>query len=821
MESRQAMGHFLGKVDVAEGTEYSLTNHLQDVEEVAMLLSGRHIIVELLADHWSVGQEDVRSLLAFLGGIHDLGKFTVEYQKQCDAWLSHSRYSPLLHHTDAAQLLLVEDQQRLAALLGLQNVPKRLLKFLTTTTGHHGFASHPRRDGHVSLDRVYSSEGRAAAWDYLESVLDRLDGARRLLRAIAKNELPDVGRWTWPIAGYVVLADWLGSNTTWFPIGSREDPARKAERAILESRVLPPEPASGDPTSVVDFDQLWSMQHAVCEIPLRDGPGVYVLEAETGRGKTEAALILAKRLLDAGHGSGIYWALPTQATSNSMYTRVVKAARRMFPDIEDRDIVLAHGGRHDFETRRTGEPDREGAGRQGPAWLADNLKRALLAPVGVGTLDQALLGVLGVKHQCLRLLGLTGKILIVDEVHAFDTHELRLLEALIDQHRATGGSVILLSATLPSSIRSRFLGIEVDSVAYPSVTWCHEEAGSKGVQDAMSKAKRIEFLDSESACLDVLERAAGGHKVGGWIRNTVDEAGQAYERLTGRGVDAVLIHSRFTAADRHRTEERVEKACGGDDRPEPGFVVVATQVLEQSLDIDFDVLVTDLCPADLVVQRMGRLHRHRRDKDGVKVKEADERGEAILHVHVPDQEEPSEGLFKAWSPGSAFIYPHHGRLWLTWQYLRDHPRFADLKSIREFVEHVYAADADQMPACFRENHVIEAMRMQGREDIAGWKTLRLDEGYQTFWEPHPPEETATRLGGPTRIVVVLQNGKPIHGDWRESRIRLSEGIYRHFEWTEGDTGVVDLDEQLRNGYIDGVAEADAVGYTKEGGLLRD
>ena len=259
-------------------------------------------------------------------------------------------------------------------------------------------------------------------------------------------------------------------------------------------------------------------------------------------------------------------------------------------------------------------------------------------------------------------------------------------------------------------------------------------------------------------------QAARDGRTAAWIRNTVGEAAESHDGLAGRGVQALLLHSRFTQEDRRRIEGQVQ-AAGAPKRPEGGLVVVATQVLEQSLDVDFDVLVTDLCPADLVVQRLGRLHRHARRLDGAKHDDPgspDERGEAVLYIHAPEGG-PRADLFTSWSPGTAAVYKDSAVLWRTLEALRARPRFEDLAHLRDLVEAVYAEHAPY-PACFERHHVDADAQRRVRGQIADWKSLPFGEGYATMWEVGDDTETATRIGEPSTWVVLTHGGRPIHDD---------------------------------------------------------
>ncbi len=279
--------------------------------------------------------------------------------------------------------------------------------------------------------------------------------------------------------------------------------------------------------------------------------------------------------------------------------------------------------------KRTGDPADEPAEAHCAAWLAADGRRALLAQVGVGTLDQALLAALPVRHAPLRLQGLSCKVLIVDEAHAFDPYMRRELVALLRFHAALGGSVVLLSATLPLAVRQGLVDAFRDGLEAAPQTLARRNTRSRRSPRLTVSRRHPATWIAARACPPRGSDAAGGHRrragahrccrIGGaavaWVRNTVDDAIAAADALRVRGVDPLLLfHARFAMADRLEIEAEVLRRFGRKSAGEARrCVLVATQVVEQSLDIDFDLLCTDLAPADLLIQRAGRLWRHKRD----------------------------------------------------------------------------------------------------------------------------------------------------------------------------------------------------------------
>lgn len=457
-------------------------------------------------------------------------------------------------------------------------------------------------------------------------------------------------------AGVVMLADWLGSDTNAFEYSdSLEQPrmeiARPAARALLVAIGLDAGPARRTLTRAPDFGTLWPgrqprpAQRAIAALP-RPGPGsLSILESETGSGKTEAALLRYLTLFHAGEADGLYFALPTRSAATQIHRRVTEAVRQAFPDPAIRPpVVLAVPGylRVDDTTgaRLPGfevlwnDSDLERWRFRG--WAAENAKRYLAGAVVVGTVDQVLLGALSVSHSHLRATSLLRQFLVVDEVHASDPYMETILAEVLDRHRQAGGHALLMSATLAAELRARLFRFErrklptpdldaAISEPYPLVS--HREGQHPATRhhvQASADEKPVSWhvrpdageLDRIAAMtIDAAERGARVLV----IRNTVKDCvatHEAIERAVPR--DAPLLrcagvqaphHSRFACVDREKLDAAVEEALGASSRTS-GVVVVGTQTLQQSLDLDADLLITDLCPMDVLLQRIGRLHRH-------------------------------------------------------------------------------------------------------------------------------------------------------------------------------------------------------------------
>lgn len=473
---------------------------------------------------------------------------------------------------------------------------------------HHGFS--PNVAGKRASDELFGGTSWQAEREKLVNALQEALGESWPQLASAEQARL--------LAGLTSVADWIGSGQHF------EDPQAPWEQAIGQAvddaGFVPVLYKSG-----LSFDEVFGfsprqVQSTLIEQASRSG--VYVLEAPMGLGKTEAALYAAYQLLSREQASGIYFALPTQLTSNKIFERFneflqgnkEKGMVGILSEDCCHNSLLLHGNAWLLNT------DMGEEGRPGGAWFNQS-KRGLLAPFAVGTVDQALMAAMNVKHGFVRAFGLAGKVVILDEVHTYDAYTGTLLDALVSLLRELHCTVIILSATLNQERRQQLLGSVSTSMAYPLIT---ARSGAKGeivqevpVPAGESRQVEITLCDTEQQAVEqVLLRAEQGQQVL-WIENTVKEAQQRYldlaSRATELGVACGLLHSRFTAEDRQRIEEKwvnLYGKAGWSQRQKQGRILVGTQVLEQSLDIDSDFIVSRFAPTDMLLQRLGRLWRH-------------------------------------------------------------------------------------------------------------------------------------------------------------------------------------------------------------------
>ena len=527
---------------------------------------------------------------------------------------------------------------------------------------HHGQPLQLDNPDKSEMPRAWQPYGDLNPQEYVARV-------GKLLRlwfpdAFADNAppLPSAPAFQHHFLGLCNLADWIGSNEEWFcyadaPDDGYIDLAREqAKHAIrvVGLDVRAQRAAFGDGGGVPDFGSLFAFGESIAkpnaiqraaalDTPL-DAP-VAIIESETGSGKTEAALWRFARMYGKGLVDGMYFALPTRAAAVQIHGRVERFVAKLFPEGQRPPVVLAVPGYQDDNpaSAAIAIPDYpQGydthADNEKP-WASESPKRFLAAQIAVGTVDQAMLGALKVRNAHLRSSSLARNLLVVDEVHASDVYMGVVLQRLLDAHTGAGGYALLMSATLGSAARERWLRSDANGTGdmpsmdaaidtpYPAVSTAAgiRDVGENGQDKAVDISATPEMRDFEAVARRALVAARAGAKVL-VVRNTVGYAVSTQQKIEELAADAdaglrfavngvpTLHHGQFAAGDRRLLDRRVEALLGKgkETRAAGGVIVVGTQTLEQSLDIDADLLITDLCPVDVLLQRIGRLHRHPR-----------------------------------------------------------------------------------------------------------------------------------------------------------------------------------------------------------------
>jgi len=476
---------------------------------------------------------------------------------------------------------------------------------------HHGSSPSP-------LQKGSPGDGKFGGANWQNERLKVLSELKHLLQTdwpdISSDVVADV------LSGLTTVADWIGSGGLFEAPGEQIPKdcgklAALARKAVDSAGFIPPRLKKRmtftevfSPFSPKDIQQ--KLVEAV------NSPGVYVLEAPMGLGKTEAALYAAYQAMSENRANGIYFALPTQLTSNKMVGRMNRFLSSILEnDCPHRKSLLLHGNAWLMNVfGEDGEP--------GGSWF-DQRKRGLLAPFAVGTVDQALMAALNVRHGFVRTFGLAGKVVILDEIHSYDNYTSTIIERLISTLRKIHCTVIILSATLTGKQRDALLGVTgqpADS-GYPLISAFPNDGKPRVYPSEASDAASVvvSIHKHDVAIEEALARAERGEQVL-WLENTVDEAQRYFKllgaRADGLGIEVGLLHSRFLKIHREQNEEKWVNLFGkegAETRNLKGRILIGTQVLEQSLDIDGDFLITRICPTDMLLQRLGRLWRHRQN----------------------------------------------------------------------------------------------------------------------------------------------------------------------------------------------------------------
>jgi CRISPR-associated endonuclease/helicase Cas3 len=724
----------------AGGRANLLVQHLLDTAAVAELVWDHYLAPSVWrALDGVAGGSGGRQLFAWVCGIHDIGKATPAFQhmdaagaaRVLGAGLTWDQRVVLRHrwrHDRAGGHLMRGYLAEAGWASGSIDWMWPLI------AGHHGrfptlgdARESPRAKGQLS--------GKAPGWDAARrQLLDVLTGA------LGFRDVADVEPVIVPsralqlqVSGFVVMADWIASDqdhftgvdaleqvsmegarerarVAWGRLGLRGgwDGLERRDLSVFQTRFgEAPRPS----------------QTMVMDVAARmEAPGLIVVEAPMGEGKTKAALAAAEILAARWGMGGVFVGMPTQATSDPMFTNVRSWVEAISPSLASQ-VALLHGkrmfnkqwrrllqdGRPDPDDRFAGVAEDE-FGLDDPYGLADGeccpetaaerlapaewflgAKRGLLSPFVVGTIDQLLFAATRTKHVMLRMAGLAGKVVVLDEVHAADVYMSQFLAEGLRWLGQAGVPVVLLSATLPPAQRSDLVaaylagagaGEQADipeaamvgePTGYPNVTAVWRTASGVGhlarscsswrqdlpvevavLPESVERAARRpgEMSAGDAQVLALLRERLAGGGCALVIRNTVPRAQETFAALrTEFGEDVRLLHGRLSTADRADRTERCLRLLGptqpGESGRPPRMILVATQIAEQSFDVDADLLVTDLAPMDLLLQRIGRTHRHA----GVDRPEAVGRPRVVVTGFCPRDAAPPEFL-----PAAEAIY---------------------------------------------------------------------------------------------------------------------------------------------------------------------
>ena len=601
------------------------------------------------------GREKLFSTLKFCALVHDIGKVTVVFQSRIrDA----VEFSPFAEYVDLPKSGSFERISETPHALASEAI---LLKFgclrgIASIAGaHHGKPTALTADvcnqiegGYKNPDNFY---GRGMKYKSLFDSLwkEWLDYSLESAGFSDLSALPDISVPAQVvISGMLITADWIASNTTYFPLISADEQGQFSDYPERTEAAWNKIHFTDIWNSTARFgldDEAFKERFGFLPNPTQadiistatdaESSGIYIIEAPMGLGKTEAALALSEILAARAGAGGMFFGMPTQATSNGIFPRLEKWAGGLAEDEQTLlAIKLAHGNaalNEDYRELFTGHSNlniESDSGLIVHDWFSGR-KQTLLSDFVIGTVDQLLMAALKQKHVMLKHFGLSGKVVVVDECHAYDAYMSKYLDMAIQWLGIYKVPVIILSATLPAKRRAELVEAYVgrglkciddawkSSLAYPLLTYTENNT-------VKQKALAFDGENKEVSVRRIIRdevAATAGYAVErggcvGVIVNTVRKAQEIAAELQSAfpKAEVIIMHAQFIMTDRAKREEQILKRVGKHSTPESrrGLIIVGTQVLEQSLDLDFDLMITELCPMDLLLQRTGRLHRHNR-----------------------------------------------------------------------------------------------------------------------------------------------------------------------------------------------------------------
>ena len=699
----------------SDGLDYHLlVYHSLDVAAVGYVWWHQSASLRcLFCTETGLDEKKAEALVLFFVALHDLGKLDVRFQLKAPEALA--RCWPEITGDDADQEKdyyhgpegYLVFRKQIQTHLGLHF--DSIEPWLKAVCGHHGDMQFQGQWRPPDAEEWVIEHDKVARIQWL---LWLSDFFLKPAEIDLKKPLPAAPSL---LAGFCSVCDWIGSNSFFFQYQSKRLPLEGywKKSLIIAEPLIKQMGLHEDLTHQAGMSELFpkyqprQLQTLVDNLPVSSG--LTIIEAPTGSGKTETALAYASKLLDEGLADSIIFALPTQATANAMLARLEDVSSHLFKD--GANLVLAHGKARfnkDFERIKQAAKNNDiqtfsqerAAQVQCVQWLGESRKRVFLGQIGVCTIDQVLVSVLPVRHNFVRQFGIQKSVLIIDEVHAYDAYMYGLLAAVLRKQYQAGASALLLSATLPYQQKQQLISAygntdqtQTDTLPaeqpYPLISYCE---GQKPVQyfeleeTELPAEKVVEvelytstnMLPDENLITRIVEAAAQGCLIG-IVCNLVADAQQLHSQTRQYcqnheiDIPVDLFHARFRFEDRQKHEKNVVERYGKGEPRSEGCILIATQVIEQSLDLDFDWLITQICPVDLLFQRLGRLHRHQRDYRPEQFRQPK------VAVLVP--EDNDFGLHQ-------YVYATSRFLWRTRELLQQ-KQIVFPAAYREWIEQVY------------------------------------------------------------------------------------------------------------------------------------
>lgn len=584
-----------------------------------------YVALELIRQSRNIPHAEISQLTAaIIVGIHDVGKWSPSFLHMCTQWLERENLTLEAkredweaqkstrhekHSQDSIQLLF---QYR-----GFEQA--EAVAWGMVAGAHHGKMHSPDKNTPKDIEYKLTDKWHCERHQIIEAIEIEFDNK---ISPVGINKKDPIVAW---LMGLTSVADWIGSDEHYFPIEkglSSADSQKSAKRAVEHIGLSKPNINSNlSFKEIFGFNANDMQQKSLAVIT---EPGIYVIEAPMGLGKTEAALACTYQLLHTGQASGLYFALPTQLTSNRIHLRVKEFIEKITSNADKTRLAHANAWLEDdyYQPRpvQTTLKQANGDATVSRDWFA-SAKRALLANFGVGTIDQALMSIVAVKHFFVRRFALAGKVIIIDEVHSYDYFTGTLIKCFCDELQKLGCTIIILSATLLPNVRNKLISAddsEITNDNYPLITGRTSRGNLIAPQSSIATPKlAVKRIFKHQDCLisDAIQIAKQGARVL-WVCNTVNAAQEVFNQLPidESEFETGLLHSRFPHFSRQKQEKYWMGRLGKNDKSDIGCILVSTQIVEQSVDIDADLLISELAPMDMLLQRMGRLWRHMEDR---------------------------------------------------------------------------------------------------------------------------------------------------------------------------------------------------------------
>lgn len=783
-----------------------LAYHNLDVAACFQVLVTKHHRTRKLLE--SILGGDVVDFLTMWIATHDIGKMSPVFQcKSPETVVALGKPNPSrikgFHHSTAGYFLWTERMEQWEIFdiesplftLGSNFLAQQIY-------AHHGYPPDAHRydtrlnDAKTRTMLNFEGQAEEDAKEFVTALNDLFDSPKLILPDMDE----DVAKLSWVLGGAIIMCDWLGSTERYFaavkdpkPLDEywEEHALPQAEIALEGTNFLPKPlkkvsgiqdiyPEITDPRPM----QRWASQSK--------GGGLIIIEDSAGSGKTEVAAIKTVGILQEELAEGFYIALPTQVSASKMLERITNITPNLF---DNASHVFASGSARldpHYREMKKGTIDDVEVNK----WISDSTKTGLLSQVGVGTVDQALISMLKRPHQSLRLYGLSRNVLIIDEVHAYQTYQVEILKKLLEALSFLKIPVILLSATLPHNTRQELVeayGMKYqvdDQASYPLVTHATEKGlEEKHIEAYVKKTYKVKPIHDEDEVVDLFVKKSKEGDCGIWFRNTVYDSVKAYLKLVVKlGPSKVLLaHSRFPRERRNDIEGEAVTNFGKDSTvgEREGKIVICTQIFQESVDLDFDYAVSDLCHIDGIIQRFGRVGRHARDHNRALHKGKDTRGDCIpVFVLGPKFESnPKSNWYSEFFDKGRWVYDDLPKLWNTSKIIHEKEEWNFPKDARYLIESVYGDLREATPPEFEKKELQKLGEQYAEFDMANLGGIDFKNGYmkdKSVWEDDG--RVATRLGHPTTTVqLTLHDGgefSPFEKGWEASSLNVSHSYIK-------------------------------------------